>query len=199
MTRARLTSQQSQTESRRQPSISNPEFTIARITPVTNRQRGRTGKACTPILSEVQKSHTSNEADYLYLRKSQHQEHTVNKQSPLWEKLYFDAVYVEIARLIGYQGTTYRDMLKLLEPLEEKFGKQRVRSAAYHVVTFEGQMTCNPKPLAEVKLRENVRKLCWQLLGPPPESEAAFFKDAVGSPKAPKGKRDQKQKKQQKK
>lgn len=98
----------------------------------------------------------------------------MEKVRPLWERLYFDEVYVEIARRIGYQGTTYRDLAKLLEPLEQRFGKQRVQSAAYHVVTYEGEMTCNPKPLAEVKLRPEVRKLCWQLLGPPPESKQAF-------------------------
>ena len=37
------------------------------------------------------------------------------KQKPLWERLYFDAAYIEIARLIGYGGSTYREMMRLLE------------------------------------------------------------------------------------
>ena len=98
----------------------------------------------------------------------------MQKEKPLWERLYFDEAYVEIARLIGYRGTTYRAMTEMLEPLERKLGKQRVQSATYHIVTFEGKMTCNPKPLAEVTLRPEIRRLCWQLLGPPPESVEAF-------------------------
>ena len=108
------------------------------------------------------------------------------KQKPLWERLYLDAAYIEIARMIGYRGTTYREMMKMLESLEEKFGKQRVHSAVYHIVTFEGQMTCNPKPLEEVKLRPEVRKLCWQLLGPPPDQMDAFMTNRDGSSRYPK-------------
>lgn len=110
----------------------------------------------------------------------------MKKEKPLWEKLYFDAEYVEIARLIGYQGTTYRDMLKMLEPLEAKFGKVRVHSAVHFLVIFEGQMTCNPRPLAEVKLRPEVRRLCWSLLGPPPEQMEAFMTNPDGSSRHPK-------------
>ena len=109
----------------------------------------------------------------------------MQKERPLWERLYFDEAYVEIARLVGYRGTTYREMAKSLEPLERRFGKQRVQSATYYLVTFEGQMTCNPSPLAEVKLRPEVRKLCWQLLGPPPESEDAFNRHADGTRRQP--------------
>ncbi len=77
-------------------------------------------------------------------------------------------------------------MLKMLEPLEQQFGKQRVHSAVYCIVFFEGQMTCNPKPLAEVKLRPEVRRLCWQLLGPPPEQREAFMTNPDGSSRYPK-------------
>jgi hypothetical protein len=112
-------------------------------------------------------------------------EKTMQKQKPLWERLYFDAAYVEVARLIGYRGTTYRDMMIMLEPLEGQFGKVRVHSAVYHIVTFEGQMTCNPKPLADVKLRPEVRQLCFQLLGPAPEQMEAFMTNADGSSRNP--------------
>jgi hypothetical protein len=114
------------------------------------------------------------------------------KERPLWYKLYFDEVYTEIARIIGYRGTTYRTMMKALEPLESRFGKQRVQSAAYHIVTYEGQMTCNPKPLASVNLRPDVRRLCWQLLGPPPEYKCSDrtnnCKERTGSRVASRGK-----------
>ncbi|MCI0464225.1 MAG: hypothetical protein L0Z62_45405 [Gemmataceae bacterium] len=92
----------------------------------------------------------------------------MSQDLPLWHKLYFDPVYTEVARVIGYAGCCYRDLYGRLEPLYQRFGKEPVEAAVYGLVTYEGQMTCNPKPLAEVRLRPEARKLCWQLLGPPP-------------------------------
>jgi hypothetical protein len=93
----------------------------------------------------------------------------MNHERPLYLRLYFDAVYVAVARAVGYQGCTYRRLTEIIEELAKEFPKVQVESATYHCLTFEGQMTCNPKPLAKVELRTEVRKLCWQLLGPPPE------------------------------
>jgi hypothetical protein len=84
--------------------------------------------------------------------------------------MYEDPCYGEIVQAVGYRGMTYRELTELIETLAKRFDKLRVESATYHLVTFEGQMTCNPKPLAQVSLRAEVRKLAWQLLGPPPES-----------------------------
>lgn len=92
----------------------------------------------------------------------------MTKEHPLWHRLYFDHAYADVARMVGYVGMTYRDFAAGLQTLIEKHGR-KAESASWHVVTFEGQMTCNPKPLAHVQLRAEVRKLCWQLLGPPPE------------------------------
>jgi hypothetical protein len=91
------------------------------------------------------------------------------KQTPLWQRLYFDPVYVAVAREIGYKGCTVRELGQKIEDLSKQFEKRLVESATYHLCTFEGQMTCNPSPLAHVSLRSEVRRLCWQLLGPPPE------------------------------
>lgn len=91
------------------------------------------------------------------------------KERPLSHRLYFDPVYTEVARIIGYAGCVYRDLEDKLQPLYERFDKQRVQSATYYLVTFEGQMTCNPPPLAPVQLRAEARALCRQLLGLPPE------------------------------
>ncbi len=90
-------------------------------------------------------------------------------EKPLWHRLYFDAEYAAVARAVGYAGCTYRRLAEIIEELATQFDKRKVESATYFLVTFEGQMTCNPRPLAEVKLRSEVRKLCWQLLGSPPE------------------------------
>lgn len=93
----------------------------------------------------------------------------MEKEKPLWQCIYYDPVYTAVCREIGYQGCLYRDLLQKIETLSGEFDKVKVESAVYHVATFEGQMTVNPKPLAEVRLREEARKLCWLLLGFPPE------------------------------
>src|SRR4051794_30529689 len=106
----------------------------------------------------------------------------MSKEKPLYERLYTDEAYIEFARLIGYQGCTYRDMIEKTQPLRQKFGNHRIDSATYVLVTFEGDGTCNPKPLAQVSLRLDVRKLCFQLLGPPPEEWDRFYRYANGEP-----------------
>ncbi len=113
----------------------------------------------------------------------------MNKELPLWHKLYFWPHFTEIVRAVGYAGCLYRDLWKLLEPIADQFGKTQVESATWHLLTFEGQMTVNPKPLAKVELRAEVRGLAWQLLGPPPEHEAAFYRNADGSENWPEWKR----------
>src|SRR5262249_2604394 len=93
----------------------------------------------------------------------------MSKEQPLWQRIYFDEVFTEVCRAIGYAGCTYREMQQRLEPLNARFDKRGVESAARYLVTYEGQFTSAPKPLAHVRLRDEVRRLCWQLLGPPPE------------------------------
>ena len=93
----------------------------------------------------------------------------MHKERPLWDRLYQRPEYYELVRRVGYKGCRYRDLVKFIEELGKLYGKQRCESASYHCVIFEGQMTTNPKPLAEVKLRAEVRKLSHQLLGPDPD------------------------------
>jgi hypothetical protein len=52
----------------------------------------------------------------------------------------------------------------------------------YHLLTYEGQMRCNPPPSAHVAFRTQVRRLAFQLLGPPPEQEDAFWRHPDGTP-----------------
>jgi hypothetical protein len=101
-------------------------------------------------------------------------EESMSKKRPLVENIYFLPEYIAVARAIGYRGVVYRDLWPIIEDLGKQFGKTKVESAIYHLTTFEGQMTCNPPPLAMVRFRENVRPLMWQLLGPAPEQKDAF-------------------------
>jgi hypothetical protein len=97
----------------------------------------------------------------------------MQREAPLWQRIHDDPCCIEVVRAMGYGGMTCRELTELIEKLALRFSKTRVESASYQVVTFEGQMTCNPKPLAQVSLRVNVRTLAWQLLGPPPEPPEA--------------------------
>lgn len=100
---------------------------------------------------------------------------SMQKELPLWHRIYFDAAYTDIVRLVGYAGLPCRDFERQLQKLIEKHGR-KAESASWHVVTFEGQMGVKPPPLAQVTLRQEARKLAWQLLGPPPEHpEHAHF------------------------
>ncbi|HYT93502.1 MAG TPA: hypothetical protein VEL76_32590 [Gemmataceae bacterium] len=107
------------------------------------------------------------------------------KEIPLVHRIYFLPEYTAVARAIGYRGMTYRELTQVIEELAKQFPKAMVESAIYHLTTFEGQMTCNPPPLAKVQLREHARKLCWMLLGPPPEAWQQFYENVREPPDNP--------------
>lgn len=98
----------------------------------------------------------------------------MKQEQSLALRIYHDPVYTAVVRAVNYKGMPYRSLSELIETLAKQFDKRRVESACYHLVAFEGQMTVNPKPLAHVSLRAEVRKLAIQLLGPPPEDREAF-------------------------
>jgi hypothetical protein len=87
-----------------------------------------------------------------------------------------------LSRALGYRGTTFMELPKLIDELAKTFPEAKVESAIYHLTTFEGQMTAKPPPLAKVMFRGHVRPLLWQLLGPPPEKEDAFWRHPDGTP-----------------
>jgi hypothetical protein len=98
----------------------------------------------------------------------------MHKEMPLSERIYFDACYADIVRTVGYAGMTYRDWNVNLQEMIQRYGR-RAESAAYHLVTFEGQMRTNPPPLAKVELRAEVRRFASQLLGLWPEHPLYHF------------------------
>lgn len=106
----------------------------------------------------------------------------MGKELSLLDRIYFDPVYTDVCRLIGYKGCAYRELWDRLKPATTKYGQQKVETATAHLLTYDGQFTCNPPPLAQVKLCEQVRGYCWQLLGPPPEKEDAFWRNPDGTP-----------------
>src|SRR6266446_4237005 len=90
---------------------------------------------------------------------------TGKAEKPLWQRIYQEPGGAEVARIIGYSGTTYRDLMEKVEPLKQQFGGQAIDSAIYFLASFEGDRSCNVKPLAHVTLREDARRACFQLLG----------------------------------
>ena len=93
----------------------------------------------------------------------------MSREKPLWQQMYFDECYTEVVKAVGFAGCRYRELEEKLKPLVKKFGAARVEAACYDLLTYEGQATRSPKPLAEVKLRDEARKLASGLLGLPPE------------------------------
>jgi hypothetical protein len=102
------------------------------------------------------------------------------KQKPLWERLYQEAEFYQLAREVGYAGCTFRQYQQKIDELAKTYDRQKLESAGYHLVTYEGQMTVKPKPLANVQLRAEVRKLCWQLLGCPPGHRIPSIAEMLG-------------------
>lgn len=88
----------------------------------------------------------------------------MKSEKPLWYRLYYEECYAAVARLVGYAGFPSADLDAKIAPLVERFGKPAVEEALRRLTTHSPY---REQPV--VKLREDVRKLCWQLLGPPPE------------------------------
>jgi hypothetical protein len=96
--------------------------------------------------------------------------------SELLRRLYHDQAYVETARLIGYAGiemSAFWDKAKALG-----IPNNKLLSAVYDLTRHDKR---EEKP-ARYELRGDVRDLCWQLLGPPPEKEDAFWRHPDGTP-----------------
>ena len=106
----------------------------------------------------------------------------MKRDLPLLDRLYQEPLLQEICRFVGYFGTTFRELQRKLELLGEAYGKRRAESASWHLCSFEGQNTVKPAPLAKVELRSDVRRYCFQLLGPPPEQWDQFYRNADGTP-----------------
>src|SRR2546426_835368 len=90
-------------------------------------------------------------------------EEPMSKEKPLYEKLYHDEVYIEIARTVNYSGITYCDLIEKVAPLRERFGHSRVNSAISCLVMVDGQYFSpyritgpDVKPLAQMSLRLHV-------------------------------------------
>jgi hypothetical protein len=77
-------------------------------------------------------------------------------------RLYFQPYLAAVARAIGYAGKTEDEMKPLLRQLTKAHGEEKVQSAL-------AELTVTEPESSRTVLRPEVRKLCYGLLGPPPE------------------------------
>jgi hypothetical protein len=85
------------------------------------------------------------------------------KQAPLVLRLYFEAALYELARIVNYGGIRDEDLDERLKELSKIHGDIEVRMARFELTEQ------SEKSPGVTTLRPHVRKLCYQLLGPPPE------------------------------
>lgn len=109
-------------------------------------------------------------------------------KTPLFMKLYFQEVYTEVARIVGYAGFPRDQLEEKMKDLVVRFGRKRIQEVCSELITlqFNGkEKRSGPREEAEVRLKADVRKLCWQLLGPTPEKMEDFNRVAPRQPDEP--------------
>src|SRR5437879_2282820 len=82
---------------------------------------------------------------------------------PLYMKLYFHEAYAEVARVIGYAGFPRDQLEEKIKSLVERFGRKKVQEVCGELITlqFDGKKKrSGPQEDAEVRLKDDVRKLC---------------------------------------
>lgn len=97
------------------------------------------------------------------------------KRQPLSIRLYQDEALQTIARLIGYSGRSYPMSEEDTKRLYERFGKERIAAAAGELLDYDSDAKT-------AKLKPEIRKLCFGLLGPAPEQEDWFYRNPDGTP-----------------
>lgn len=102
----------------------------------------------------------------------------MSKDRPLSVRLYQDPVYFELARLVGYAGKPVDQLVKESEPLLKEHGRHAMNLASQELIVVND--AAEP-PMAT--LNPHARKLCFQLLGPAPEQEDAFYRHPDGTPR----------------
>ena len=93
-------------------------------------------------------------------------------KTPLWERLYFRQQYIDLARLIGYEGLPLAEAQAGIKELGKTHDKEKLVKACEDLLDITADF---------VRLKTTTRKLCFQLLGPPPEQMDAFNRNSDGS------------------
>lgn len=98
-------------------------------------------------------------------------------KTPLYMRLYFQAAYYEIVRMVGYAGIPIAEARAGMQELGKRFDKEKLVEAAEALVDISAEF---------VRLKPDVRRLSHQLLGPAPETPSnTNAGDARGSEHVP--------------
>jgi hypothetical protein len=81
-------------------------------------------------------------------------------------RLYFDPAYSAMAKAIGYAGVSVPEAKKKIETLAKRFPREKLVTVIEDIARIEGPK--GPNEEGAVFLTDEAKKLCWQLLGPPP-------------------------------
>ncbi|MFO0809060.1 MAG: hypothetical protein U0746_10585 [Gemmataceae bacterium] len=103
---------------------------------------------------------------------------SAKKSVPLADRLYSWSHYAAVARMVRYETLLYEDVKPYVEELGRRFGAEKVREAVLDVC----QTNWQEQPVT-IALRAEVRKHCFQLLGPAPEQEDEFYRHPGGQPR----------------
>src|SRR5438309_643497 len=99
------------------------------------------------------------------------------KQAPLYMRMYFQEIYIELVRFIGYGGKHLDEARSFVRDLAAKHGREKAMEVGEEVVIIDQE---SKPPM--VHLKNEVRKLAFQMLGPPPAEATASTATPVPSP-----------------
>ncbi len=85
-------------------------------------------------------------------------------KAPLYMRMYFQEIYIDLVRFVGYAGKPLDEARPFVQTLAVKHGKDKAIQVSEELVIIDQ----NSKP-PMVRLTDEVRKLAFQMLGPPPE------------------------------
>ena len=94
------------------------------------------------------------------------------REPPLYEKMYFRPHYVDLVRMIGYAGLPVQEARDRIKELTKCHEKEKLAKACEELFDIDAK---------EVKLKANVRRLAFQLLGAPPEYKETTIAEMIGS------------------
>src|ERR1043165_7251412 len=89
-------------------------------------------------------------------------------QTPLCVRMYFQEIYIDLVRFVGYEGKSLEEAKSFVHGLAAKHGRDKAMAASEEVVVIDQ----DSKPPI-VRLTAEARKLAFQMLGPPPASSKA--------------------------
>ena len=96
----------------------------------------------------------------------------VNKM-PLYLRLYQDQTLIDVARMVGYAGLSLPAARERLRELNAIHNKDKLVAAVEELTEISAET---------VQLKADVRRLCFQLLGFPPEQKDTPIANSLGSP-----------------